>query len=199
MVMLIIGVFALMGAASGTAPHAVAPKNASAGIVHVGKGSVKPVTPNSGDGAMKASIHAKVDLEVTPDPSPVVVVTNEEVAGAAFKTVHEAQKYIEGRKDKSKSALLLAAVIAALLKFLIALIRRTSPFWKKTRGKWVIRMLTLTLGLVAGVVANYALGMSWMDAVVVFMGGPGAVIITEYQKLIPFLRGKPDDSKSDKD
>jgi len=120
-------------------------------------------------------------------------VTNEEVLNAAFKTVEEAQKYFKDREADTKKAFLWAALVAAILKLLIALIRRTSPFWKQTRGKWVIRLITLTLGVAAGVIGNLALGMPWWDAVVVFFGGPGAVLLTEYQKMIPFLTPKKEE------
>jgi len=109
--------------------------------------------------------------------------STEEVIEAAFATIEEAQEYFKARESDTKKAFVWAAVLAALLKLLIMVIRRTSPFWKKRKGKTVIRLLTITLGIGAGVLANLAIGMPWWDAVTIFLGGPGAILLTEYQKV----------------
>lgn len=155
--------------AQDTAPVAVA---ASAPSVHMATPTVEhKATPT-------------VEHKAAPE------ATNEEVLAAAFKTVEEAQKYFKDRESSTKKAFVWALMVAALLKLLISLIRRTSSFWKKTKGKWVIRLITLTLGAAAGILANVGLGMPWWDAVTIFFGGPGAVLLTEYQKMIPFLTPK---------
>jgi hypothetical protein len=109
--------------------------------------------------------------------------TTEEVLSAAFKTVEEAQKYFNERKSSTKKAFVWAGVLAAVLNLLIMFISRTSPFWKKRKGKTLIRVITITLGLAAGILANVAVGMPWWDAATVFLGGPGAILLKEYQKV----------------
>lgn len=155
----------------------------------VAKKVVKPapiaITASADDAGMAKDAAAKT-IKDTKDPA----AANKEVIDATFATVEEANKYFAKRKDGTKTAFMWAALVAAILKLFIALIRRISPLFKKTRGKWIIRFVTLAAGAGVAILANIVGGMSWLDAVIVFFGGPGAILITEYQKMIPFLRPK---------
>lgn len=103
-----------------------------------------------------------------------------------------ANEYFTGSKDGDEAAkkLGLFALITAILKLLLSLLKLTGAFWKEDRGKWVLRVVTLTLGIVVAVVSSLAAGMPWWDAVFLGLSGPGAVALHEYQKLIPALNKK---------
>jgi hypothetical protein len=124
---------------------------------------------------------------------PEVSITGsvDEVVDAAKDTIDAVGKLTTGDVGaNTKKALVWAAIAAALIKLLLALLKLTGPFWKSDKAKLVIRLLTLTLGAVAGALASVVGGLPWWDAVIVFMGGPGAILLTEYQKSIPFLAPK---------
>jgi hypothetical protein len=150
-----------------------------------------PAFARDAPSASPTAVHGvSVTVEHTADDPVVAEGSTEEVIAAAAETLSEADKYFKARKEGISTALILCGAIAALLKLLLSLLRLTSPFWKTTRGKWVLRLITLTIGAIAGVLASVAGGMPWWDALIVFFGGPGAMLIAEYQKMIPFLRPK---------
>ena len=48
----------------------------------------------------------------------------------------------------------------------------------------MLRLITLTVGAAAAILANVVAGMDWWNAIIVFFSGPGSVLLTEYQKMV---------------
>ena len=142
-----------------------------------------PATPTTAHAATATVEHATPTAE---HKDPALEGSVEEVMAAAGETAKVATDYFTGNKegDKTAKAVGLAMIIAVLLKLLLALLKVTSPFWKETKGKWVLRLITLTVGAAAAILANVVAGMDWWNAIIVFFSGPGSVLLTEYQKMV---------------
>lgn len=153
------------------AAPASAPAPASQPTVAVGTGTVTPTV-------------ASPEAEHVPTPAEVV-----KEAGAVAAAAGE---YFTGSKEGDAAAKKfgLLALITTVLKLLLSLLKMASSFWSETRGKWVLRIITLGLGVVIAIVSSMAIGMPWWDAVLLGLSGPGAVALHEYQKLIPALSKK---------
>lgn len=76
--------------------------------------------------------------------------------------------------------LLILGVVFKLLLSSIKLVGKNVAWFKTKDGKRVIKYSTLGLGAAAGLVANLAFGMSWLEAAQIVLSGPLAVAIHEY-------------------
>lgn len=85
-------------------------------------------------------------------------------------------------KDRTAIAFAVAALIASLLKIGLAVLKRWGPSWFK-RGD-VLRLVCALVGLGAFVAASIVPGVSWTEAMILALGGPGAIVITELSKVI---------------
>jgi len=186
---ILVGCFALllMAAAPASAP---APKPASAPAVAVGAGTVATVPAPASAPATPAGI--AVAPAAPASPAAEHVPTPSEVVKEAGQVVAAAGEYFSGTKGEAEAKKFgLLALIAAVLNLLISLLKLTGNFWSETRGKWILRLVSLSLGVVVFIVSSMALGMPWWDAVTLGLAGPGAVVMQEYKQLLPFLRKKP--------
>lgn len=144
------------------------------------------VSKKEDDTSKKVEKEVKDAVDVDKEVSPI------EVVDAAAELIGEAKQYFDdGKKaagSQTASIIVWTGVAAALLKLLLALLKITSPFWKQTRGKLVLRLICVLVGVVFGVVSYMGLGYTWYDSAITVLGGPGAILITELQKMFPFLR-----------
>ncbi len=90
---------------------------------------------------------------------------------------------------KTGKFLAIAAFLAGLFKLLLSLLKLTSNFFK---NKTVPKIAALVLGLATYLFANLALGVGWVDALILAGSGPGAILFHEISKLIPALRAIKD-------
>jgi len=125
----------------------------------------------NGDGKVDATeIAAATNSDATPSD---IIKDGAEVVGAA-----------KGMKDsglpKGVAIAVLLGVIFKLLLSLMKILGKNLAWFKTQDGKRVIKYSTLGLGALAGLMANLAFGMGWIDAITVLLSGPLAVAIHEY-------------------
>lgn len=101
--------------------------------------------------------------------------------------------------DKTQIRLLLMAMLAAIFKLMLSGIKMTSPFWKGRKGKTVLKLCTLGLGVAVFLTSALAAGEGWWDAFILGLSGPIAVAGHEYTKLIPALFKKKDADAGDEE
>lgn len=78
---------------------------------------------------------------------------------------------------------MVAVLLGAVFKLLLSLMKvlgKNIAWFKTANGKRIVKYSTLGLGAAAGLVANLAFGMSWIDSVTILLSGPIAVAINEY-------------------
>ena len=106
------------------------------------------------------------------------------------EVVTEVSDVITEAKDlKTGKFLAIAAFLAALFKLLLSLLKLSSDFFK---SKVVPKVIALVLGLATYLCANLAMGVGWVDALILAGAGPGAIFIHELSKLIPAVRAIKD-------
>jgi hypothetical protein len=83
----------------------------------------------------------------------------------------------------------LMALLAAIFKLLMSAIKLISKtFFKSTKGKNIIKLVTLLLGVGTFIVSNIALGQTWWEALILSFSGPMAMVLHEFTKLVPAIR-----------
>jgi hypothetical protein len=94
---------------------------------------------------------------------------------AAYRTV----KTTNGSKAK---LLAIFAGLAILFKLLLSLLKVVikADFWKGDKAKWIIRCTTAVLGLAVFLCANLGAGVPWLDAVMLGLSGPFAIVVHEF-------------------
>lgn len=114
-----------------------------------------------------------------------------EVVAAAGELIGEAKNLFDKGKgeaaDQTMSALKWTGIAAAALKLLLMLLKLVAPFFK---NGLVIRLACVAVGVAFGIFSYMGLGYEWYNAIIMVLSGPGAILITELQKTIPFLRAK---------
>lgn len=95
----------------------------------------------------------------------------------------------EAKKGAKKAAILL--LLVAICKFLLSGVKLVKKhFWKSRKGKTVLRLSTLGLGLLVLILCKLAVGVGWMDALFYALAGPGALAAHE---LLGIFAGMKDD------
>lgn len=91
----------------------------------------------------------------------------------------EAREKYDELKDASptEKKLAIAAFIAVLLNLLLTGLKKVMKFTKK--GKKYLPWIALSLGVVIVMVEKFALGGSWVEAIIYGGAGPGAVLVQE--------------------
>jgi len=116
------------------------------------------------------------------------VITNATEVAAAVKDYNAAKK----AGDKTAVRLGFMALLAAVFKILLSLLKFTSDFWKGTTGKLVLRISTLVLGIAVFLTAHLAAGESWTNAALLAVSGPLAIAVHElFDVIMPLLQKKP--------
>jgi hypothetical protein len=134
---------------------------------------------------VSAADQAKEMLDADKKPTPAQVSKEAGDVLAAVEEVKEAKETGEGMK------LAIMALLAALFKFLLSAVKLSGAFWKGRGGKITLRLVTVTLGVLA-FFSSALMGMGWMDALTVGLSGPLAVAFHEYTVLIPSLAKRKD-------
>ena len=88
-------------------------------------------------------------------------------------------------------------ILTAAFKLLLSAVKLSGPFWKGRKGKTILRLVTVTLGVAVWLTAQWGMGVGWFEAVVLGFSGPLAVALHEYQYLIPALARKKDKKKEE--
>jgi hypothetical protein len=83
-----------------------------------------------------------------------------------------------------------AASMAVALKILLSLLANWKDYFQGDKGKAWLRIITLSVGLLAFLASNIGFGIPWYSAIILAGGGPGAIVIHEIMKIIPVLKGK---------
>jgi hypothetical protein len=112
-------------------------------------------------------------------------------AGAAATEKTALQLAAERKhRDRTMKLVAAAAVIATVLKSLISALRAWKGYFKTSKSRAQMRLITLTTGFVAFILTNIGFGIPWWQALIVASGGPGAILVHELTKLKPALQGK---------
>lgn len=128
------------------------------------------------DGGTEVSVVVP-NSNLDADPTISVVVT-------------EVSKVISDARDlRTGKFLAIATFLAALFKLLLSLLKLSSDFFK---SKVVPKVIALVLGLATYLFANLAMGVGWVDALILAGAGPGAIFLHELSKLIPAVRAIKD-------
>ena len=115
------------------------------------------------------------------------VITNATEVAAAVKNYQDAKK----AGDKTAIRLGIMALLAAVFKILLSVLKFTSDFWKGTKGKLVLRLSTLVLGVAVFFTAHMAAGESWVNAGLLAVSGPLAIAVHElFDVILPLLQKK---------
>lgn len=89
-------------------------------------------------------------------------------------------------------ALAISAILSAVLK--VALWGLKTWGSSVFRRPVVLRLTCLSVGLAAAVFSWIGMGEPWYNVVIMALGGPGAILITEIQKIPRDLRRASDES-----
>ena len=118
-----------------------------------------------------------VDTEDVMDPDAEVDTTD--VAGGIDDLATNIKAVMDA-DDKTAKFMAIMALIAAVLKLALDLLRK---YAKVLLGKKEVRVAALIVGLATFVTAYLATGAEWHHALLVSLGGPGAILITELSKM----------------
>jgi hypothetical protein len=116
------------------------------------------------------------------------VVTDAKGVAEAFKVL----KAAKGAGDKLAARLALMGLLAAIFKILLSCLKFTSEFWKGAKGKLVLRLSTLVLGIGVTLLSHFAAGEDWMSAIMLGISGPLAISIHElFDVIVALVQKKP--------
>lgn len=95
----------------------------------------------------------------------------------------------EAKDGATKGAILL--LLVAIFKFLLTGLKLFKKhFWTKRKGKTVLRLSAIGLGLGVLILGKLVAGLDWMDALFYALSGPGAIAAHE---LLGIFAGMKDD------
>jgi len=100
---------------------------------------------------------------------------------------------VKGHENVSANSgklIALMSLLAVVFKFLISFLKFSSVWFKSNKGKNIIKIITLLLGVGTFFVSNMALGVSWWDSFVLALSGPMSMAIHEITKILPSIRDK---------
>jgi len=83
--------------------------------------------------------------------------------------------------DKTAMFLAISGLIAAILKLLLWAAR--TWFRKLFEKGFVLRIICVVVGFAVYLLSDFAAGVEWYNALILALGGPGAILITELQKI----------------
>ena len=116
------------------------------------------------------------------------VITDAGEVAQALKALKDAK----GAPDKAAIRLAIMALLAAVFKILLSLLKFTSDWWKTPKAKNVLRLSTLGLGVLVFLTAKLAGGESIVNALMLAMSGPLAIAFHElYDIVIQLSQKKP--------
>jgi hypothetical protein len=116
-----------------------------------------------------------------PGESPATVHEVEPGSDADLAARYEALKEsVADREGDSRTAVQWGAIVAALAWLLIAGVKRLRTW--TDRGKRLLPLVAMALGVVAAIGAEVGLGLPWWQAAVVGGGGPLSVFLHELVK-----------------
>lgn len=105
----------------------------------------------------------------------------------------EAESAIQQKKKEEETTarnILIAGMIATGLRILYSVMKAWKGFFTTERQKAGFKIAALSVGVLAFVFTNLGLGMSWVNSLILAGGGPGAIMVHEFTKLIPIMMGK---------
>lgn len=102
----------------------------------------------------------------------------------------KAQEEKKEEKDTTVRNLIYAGIIATGLRVLYSVMKAWKGFFVTEKSKAWFKVAALSVGVLAFLLTNVGLGMSWVNSLILAGGGPGAVAVHEFTKLIPILRGQ---------
>lgn len=111
---------------------------------------------------------------------------------ARDKEIEAAQAQTEKKEETDTTArnILIAGMIATGLRVLYTLMKAWKGFFTTEKQKAGFKIAALSIGVLAFLLTNVGLGMSWVNSLILAGGGPGAIMVHEFTKLIPILTGK---------
>jgi len=153
--------------------------------------AVAPAVTEAAAAPVVAPAADTAPVKVTVDGDKVTV--GDVVVSAGDVLVAVKNYRAQGGADASSKAarrLAFMLLLAAIFKFALSGLKLSTPFWKGAKGKALLKVITITLGLGVGLISQLALGDTWYDAITVGLSGPLAVAFHEYTYLIPVLARK---------
>lgn len=83
----------------------------------------------------------------------------------------------------------LMALLAAIFKLSMSGLKLTSKvFFKSDKGKNILKIITLLLGVGTFLVSSMAIGKTWWESLILAMSGPMSMVVHELTKLVPAIR-----------
>jgi hypothetical protein len=99
----------------------------------------------------------------------------------------------EAKEGAKKGAILL--LLVTICKFLLSGVKLAKKhFWKTRKGKTVLRLSAVGLGLAVLILGKLVAGVDWMDALFYALSGPGAIVAHE---LLGVFAGMKDDKDAE--
>lgn len=83
----------------------------------------------------------------------------------------------------------IAATLAVVLKMFLSALAGWKNYFVTDKGKAYLRLITVGVGFVAFIATNIGFAIPWWQALILALGGPGAILVHELTKIMPALRG----------
>jgi hypothetical protein len=138
------------------------------------------------------------------EPAPELTATEEfralvdkesspaEAVDGAVETYEAAKDLAESGSSAAKLGLVLL-LLSAIFKTLLSVAKLVSKaFFQTRKGKTVMRLVTLGLGLIVLVITKVAVGMPWVEALFLALSGPGAIVVHELTGLFAGIKDEKD-------
>jgi hypothetical protein len=134
------------------------------------------------------------DPAIVPVPSLVKVdgdkVTVDDLVTNATEVAAALKAYKGAQPDKTAARLGLMLLLAAVFKLLLSGLKFTSEFWKGDKGKLVLRLSTIVLGVGVLLASRLGAGDTWMNAMLLAVSGPLAISFHELFDIVMQLMKK---------
>lgn len=113
------------------------------------------------------------------------------------KVAVEVAKDDKKKEDRMAKLIASAATLAVGLKILLSLLDQWKGYFEGPKGKALLKLITLTVGLVAFLATNVGLGLPFWQSLILAGGGPGAILVHDLSDIVSVLRGKKKDLPAD--
>jgi hypothetical protein len=122
-------------------------------------------------------------LYTPPDSS--VVDAPMECQVSSEELIQTKKDYFQVKKeaDKHVTNLALLALLSAICKVVVSLLRLAMPFFRSEKSSNAIRFVTLGIGVFVFLFSHLAAGESVLDSIILGACGPFSVVVHEYSKL----------------